>query len=127
MRDERYLTKPREYQDVHRRGRSWSSNAVVLKVIPNGLDFSRYGFSVSKRVGKAVVRNRVKRRLREIMRTRKLVPGQDLVIVARTVAAESSYSTMESSVNSLLKRARLLETVETAKVSDQPTMESDSN
>jgi ribonuclease P protein component len=109
MSDERYLKKSRQYQDVHGHGRSWASNAVVLKAKPNGLEFSRYGFSVSKRVGKAVVRNRVKRRLREIMRMKKLSPGFDMVIVARAAAAESSFVLLEGTVHNLLARAGVLD------------------
>lgn len=109
MRDERYLTKARQYQEVHSRGRSWASQAVVLRVVPNGLQFSRYGFSISRRVGKAVVRNRVKRRFREIMRPKRLSPGYDMVIVARVAAADSSFALLEQSVHNLLIRARVLD------------------
>jgi len=79
-----------------------------VKALPNGLNLSRYGFSVSKRVGKAVTRNRVKRLLREILRLISLQPGWDIVFIARPVAATADYTNLEKSVECLLSRARLL-------------------
>jgi len=103
----RYLTKPEQYALVYNKGSSWISSLVVMKVLPNGLSLSRYGFSVSRRVGKAVVRNRVKRLLREILRQAPLQPGQDIVFIARPAAATADYASLEKSVNSLLSRAQL--------------------
>jgi ribonuclease P protein component len=80
-----------------------------MKAMPNDLDLSRYGFSVTKRVGKAVQRNRVKRLLREIMRIQTLRSGWDIVFIARSSVVESGYHELESTVTGLLKRARLLE------------------
>ena len=81
---------------------------LVLKVMPNGLELSRYGFTVSRRVGKAVVRNRVKRLLREIMRQISLQSGCDIIFIARSPAAWADYNELEKSVGKLLLRAGLL-------------------
>jgi ribonuclease P protein component len=70
---------------------------------------SRFAFSISKRVGKAVVRNKVRRRLREIVRRQPVREGFDVVIVARPPAADSTFPALEAETLLLLKRARLLE------------------
>ena len=108
MRGERYLTKPEQYTRVYNGGGSWVNGLLVMKALPNGLTSSKYGFSVSKRVGKAVVRNRVKRLFREILRVAQLEPGWDIVLIARPAAGRADYVSLERSVNNLLSRARLL-------------------
>jgi len=108
MRGEEYLTKPEQYALVYKNGRSWRSDLVVMKAMPNGLVSSRCGLSVSKRIGKAVTRNRVKRLLREILRSKPLEPGWDIIFIARPLAAGTSYTGLEKSINNLLSRARLL-------------------
>ena len=65
------------------------------------------GFSVSRRVGKAVIRNRVKRRLKEIVRQRDIAGSLDIVITARVPAAQASYRELERAVDQLLKRTGL--------------------
>jgi len=108
VRGEQYLTKTAQYGLVYNKGSSWASNLVVMKALPSGLDLSRYGFSVSRRVGKAVIRNRVKRLLREILRQTSLQPGWDIVIIARVPAARASYTALDKSVQNLLVRAGLI-------------------
>ncbi len=108
MRGEEYLTKSEQYALVYNKGSSWVSNLVVMKALPNGLSLSRYGFSVSRRVGKAVTRNRVKRLLREILWLTPLEPGWDIVFIARPAVASADYANLERTVTGLLSRARLL-------------------
>ena len=103
-----YLTKPGQYALVYNDGSSWTSSLVVMKTLPNGLSLSRYGFSVSRRVGKAVVRNRVKRLLREILRLTPLQPGWDIIFIARPAAATANYANLKKTVEALLSRAQLL-------------------
>ncbi len=89
---------------------SWAHPLMVLSVAPNDLDVTRVGISTSKRLGKAVVRNRVKRLIREA--TRGFLPamasGRDLVFAARGAAADASYQQVRQAVENLLGRARLI-------------------
>ena len=112
MRGEKYLTKPQQYALVYRKGSSLESDLLVLKVLPNGLMLSRYGLSVSKRVGKAVTRNKIKRLLRELMRIMPVKPGWDMVLIVRPMAAIANYDRLKRTVEDLLSRADMLQTEE---------------
>jgi ribonuclease P protein component len=106
-RDQR-LRREREFAAVYRQGRSWSNQMLALRVLPSTLPQSRFGFAVGKRVGKAVVRNKVKRRLREAVRALQPVNGWDVVIVARPPAAEADFAGLRGALGSLFRRAGLL-------------------
>lgn len=108
MKREEHLTKPEQYALVYNEGNSWTNSLLVMKALPNGLNLSRYGVSVGKRVGKAVTRNRVKRLLREILRMTPLNPGWDIIFIARRLAATADYAKLEKSVKGLLSQAQLM-------------------
>jgi len=107
MRGEQYLTKPQQFALVYDKGSSCVNRFIVMKVLPNGLTVSRFGLSVSKKVGIAVVRNKVKRRLREIIRHSQLKPGLDIVIIARVPVSGTDYSSLERAVQALLIKSRV--------------------
>lgn len=109
MKEPRALSTKAQYTLVYRQGRTWVNGLVVMKAAPNGLCLSRYGFSVSKKVGKAVRRNRLKRLFREIMREQRLRPGWDIVLIARPQAADADFRKLQRSVIGLLARGHLLE------------------
>ena len=103
------LRRNEDFQRARREGRSWATPWVVLAAVPNGLAHSRYGFAVGKRLGKAVVRNRVKRRLREIVRAHQpeIQPGWDLVFIARDPVREVAFDQLQRAIHQLLSRAHL--------------------
>ena len=111
MRGEQHLTKPQQYTLVYNKGSSWASQWLVMKTMANGLTLSRYGFSVSRKVGGAVVRNKIKRWLREIMRVMPLKAGYDIVFIVRPAAAAASYWNFKQAAENLLSRAHLLQPV----------------
>lgn len=82
-----------EFQQVFRVGKSVSGREIVMYALRTRRKVARFGFSISKKVGCAVVRNRLRRRLREICRLEQkhLKTGFDLVLVARSDAAASTY------------------------------------
>ena len=108
VRGEQYLTKKNQYEAVYHSGNYRVGKELVVRILPNGLGVSRYGITVSRHVGKAVVRNRIKRRLREILRKVNLQPGLDFVIIARASAAQADYSKMKKTTEDILFRAGLL-------------------
>ena len=108
------LRKDSEFANVRKRGRAWACELVVLKAVANDLGRNRYGFVVGKRVGNAVVRNKVKRRLREIVRSSRTAPGWDMVYIARHGASAASYQQLHSAVSELLRRAGFLASAQEA-------------
>ncbi len=101
------LQKNRAFQYVYKRGHAVSCRDLVLLLAPGRQ--LRVGFSVSKKVGNAVTRNRVKRRLRECFRPYLGDVKTGLyVIVARPSAAKATFQSLEKDVRSLLKKQNAL-------------------
>jgi ribonuclease P protein component len=98
----------RDFEAVFTNGKSWANNMVVLRALPNSLGSSRCGFAVGKRLGGAVVRNRVRRRLREVVRQVPIDGGWDMVLIARQPATETDYHALSKATEELLTRAKLL-------------------
>jgi len=99
-----------DFQRVRAFRRSWGHPLLVLYVAPNDGQATRLGISVGRRVGIAVVRNRVKRRVREAVRHRyaDILPGHDLVFIARPPAATAAWPALRDAAEELLRRARVL-------------------
>ncbi|HWC65683.1 MAG TPA: ribonuclease P protein component [Thermoanaerobaculia bacterium] len=99
------LRKRRDFTDCQKRGRRVAGRWLVIFALDNALGRSRWGLSVPKKVGSAVVRNRVKRRLREIVRrTRGPSPARDLCILARPGASEASIEELSRELDALSRR-----------------------
>ena len=97
------LKKNRAFQYVYRRGHSVACRNLVMLLAP-GREL-KVGFSVSKKTGNAVTRNRIKRRLRECFRPYLGGVKTGLyVIVARTSAAEAAFEDLRKDVRYLLKK-----------------------
>jgi ribonuclease P protein component len=109
MQPEHRLRARADFETARRRGRSWGTPLLSVTAVRKASPVRRCGFIVSKRVGTAVVRNRVRRRLREIVRRRppSLETGWDLVLIARPAAATAAYAALEHDVDELLRRAGL--------------------
>jgi ribonuclease P protein component len=108
LRPSERLRRPSDYQQVFQHGTKLVAPLFVLYVLPTSAPRSRLGMAVSKRVGGAVVRNRVKRRLRELFRRHKslLCPACDVVFVARQGAAEASLEEYTRQFLMLLHRCQ---------------------
>lgn len=101
-----------EFQKIRKEGIAYSNELLVLCVLANQRSYSRFGFSVSSRLGGAVVRNRIKRRLREAMRLRMaaIQPGWDIVVIAKRPVSQADFHQMDAACARLLRRAHLLRT-----------------
>ena len=98
------------FRRLYNKGQSAVSPYLALYVRRTGRPVSRLGLTVSTKLGHAVVRNRVRRRLREIYRLHEdeLIPGLDMVVVARVRAAHSSYWQLDKSFVQLCGKLGLL-------------------
>jgi ribonuclease P protein component len=110
MKRAQRIRKAADFQRVRARRRSWAHPLLVLYAAENGAEQSRVGVVAGRWVGKAVTRNRVKRRVREAVRERyaQIAPGYDLVWVARPDLADADHAALVAAVEQLLRRARLL-------------------
>ncbi len=108
MRRDQRLTRGSDFLRVRRQGHSWAHPLLVVSADRNELGVTRFGFIVSRRIGKAVVRNRVKRQLREAVRCHlgEVPAGWDVVILAKAPITEARFADIESAVAQSLGRAR---------------------
>jgi ribonuclease P protein component len=104
------LCKNRSFQTVYKRGRSFANRQAVLYVLPNKNKTFRIGFAAGKRLGCAVVRNRVKRLLREAYRLNqdKLIKGADLVLVGRQSLIKADLKIVVNAFLDVCQRAGIL-------------------
>ena len=98
------------FRRLYQKGKSAANKYLVIYCRRNGSQENRIGYTVSSKLGHAVVRNRVRRRLREIYRLHEsqFRPGWDLVVVARSRAVEAPFGKLTESFMSLAKKAGLL-------------------
>ena len=105
------LKKEREFKEVFKEGEGFKEGFLFLKLKKNKLKKIRFGFIVSRKISKkAVVRNRVKGRLREIVRERlpKIRPGIDGVLITRPGIEKKSFAETEESLVQLFRKAKIL-------------------
>ena len=108
MKRDQRLRTPAEFARTRAAAaRAWTQPTLVLYVAPNELTRARVGITVSRRVGNAVVRNRVRRRLRAALTERydRLPASHDLLVIARPAAARAPYAELAGALDRLLARA----------------------
>ena len=104
------LKQNHEFRRLYSKGKTAAAPCMAIYCRKNRLGISRLGLTTGVKLGHAVQRNRVRRRLREIYRTNEagLAPGWDIVIVARSRAVNAPYAELERSFIKLVRKLELL-------------------
>ena len=110
LKKENRLTKRKEFGYIYKNGKYSYNNCLTLMYVSTKLKKPRIGFSISKKTGKAWLRNKVKRQLREIVRnlTDKLNPSYNYVFVTKPEIATLNYDQIKEEVINVLEKANLL-------------------
>ena len=105
------LRKNFEFKLVYNKGRSLANKHLIMYVMKNDSDLNRLGISVSKKIGNSVMRNRIKRVIRESyrMQEKEIKKGYDIIIIARTNIAGIKFNEAAGSVKHLLCLHKLTE------------------
>ena len=98
------LRSPRDFAALQQLGRSRTHRLVTVRTRRNDLDRDRYGIATGRKLGKAVVRNRVRRRVRDILRRLDgtIESGRDILVVARPDSASASFVELAAALGKLL-------------------------
>ena len=98
---------------VRRLGKSYAHPLLVLVMLPNETESTRFAVSAGRSVGNAVQRNRAKRLIRAALHllVSVIVPGWDIILIARRPLASATFAQTQSALQQLLQRARLIESV----------------
>ena len=104
--EKKYIIKSYlEYQRVYSNKNSYGNKNLVLYKKKNNLGYSRIGITITKKIGNAVTRNKIRRRLKEICRNSfdSIEPGYDLVFVVKSNVPSISFKKLESAFMHILK------------------------
>ncbi len=104
------LKRRSDFARVYGKGRSYATDLIVVYVLPNREEVTRIGFSVSGKLGKSTIRNRLKRLLREAARRllSEILPGYDVVVVARQKAVNAELADISSAMRLLFAKLGIL-------------------
>ena len=105
------LKNKKDFERVFKQGKGFKEDFLFLKIAKNNLKENRFGFIVSLKVSKkAVLRNKVKRRLREIIKERlpEIKPGVDIVLIAQKGIEEKDFSEIRETINKLFGKVKIL-------------------
>ena len=105
------LRKNEDFKLVYKKGKKFWNRNLILYKSKNGLDYSRIGFSINKKFGNSVERNKAKRRMREICRLNldNIVYGYDIIIIPKKNVIGIEHKELESAMLHILKISHLIE------------------
>ena len=108
---ENRLKLKRDFEKVFKQGKGYKQDCLFMKIVANGLGQVRFGFIVSKKISnKAVVRNKIKRQLREIIRNQlnQIKQGIDIVIVTLPGIENQEFQEIQKTIDVLFKKSKIL-------------------
>jgi len=109
LKKENRLTKKNDFERVYKKGRGLKADSLFLKILENDKNIARIGIVVSKKVSKkAVERNKIKRRIREITRKMDLKSGFDIIIVTYPNIKEKDFNQIKDEIIYLFKKTKCL-------------------
>ena len=100
------LRRRAEFTEVYDRGMRLRGRFMTCFALPNGLDAPRLGIAASRKIGNAVMRNRAKRRVRELFRANKPLKSIDIVFVPRRELVSAAWSDLEADYRAALQRLK---------------------
>ncbi|WAA12296.1 ribonuclease P protein component [Fervidibacillus halotolerans] len=105
MKKKYRIKKNEEFQRIFKKGKSAANRQFIIYRLENERDHFRIGLSVSKKIGNAVVRNRIKRYIRQVFHEleQEIRPSYDLIIIARKPAKDMDYHEVKQSLIHVLK------------------------
>ena len=109
LKKENRLTKRKEFGYIYKNGKYVYNNYLTLMYVPTKLKNPRIGFSISKKTGKAWLRNKIKRQLRDVVRTltESLNPSFNYVFVTKPEITTLNYNQIKDAVINVLNKAKL--------------------
>ncbi len=105
------IKKSKDFSAVYRKGNSKVNPFLVMYASANNKGYNRIGISISTKIGKSVLRNRLKRLIKEVYRKqlKRMKKGYDIIIVVRSHAKDAKYQDIEKWMLNLLRRHKLIE------------------
>lgn len=104
------IRKNREFQHVYKNGKNYWNRNIILYAMKNNLNETRVGFTISKKIGNSVIRNKTKRRMREayLRSIPDLKTGYDLIFIPKKHIVDISFEELEKSIRHILKISGLV-------------------
>ena len=98
-----------DFKKAYDKGKSFGNRNLILYVRKNNLDYSRMGITISKKTGKAVIRNKIKRQMKEIYRNYEsnIKEGYDLIFIVRRNVPDISFKDLESAFKHIIKISKM--------------------
>lgn len=99
------IKKKKDFDEIFKKGKSFKTSLLVLKIIENGLNENRFGFIISKKVSKkAVVRNKIKRKLTEMLKEniKPKTKGKDVIFIVLSNIEKNNFLEIKNSLSKIL-------------------------